>query len=327
MEIGRTLILMDTNKVRSILSGSPRYDRFIFGNDFNELKTFVDENNLTDSITFAITEMTLNELMSQKKKVYDSDIVNLNHAISRLRNLENVSIPDIVLPDDSFDCIKYLTPKVEAFLQENNIELIKIEQDHKAPVLDILIKKVIDVKPPFKSGKNNSSSGHGFKDAVIMETLIQSNIKKNFTNVILFTADSDFDDCEIEIEEITFKIIKSNRFLIEDLKSNYERKILENKYKEIIQNPYLITNLKQLIASETNSTEDDIVIISLIEKIIDTPLELQQKFSSLNQDEVIFENMVCLISKVGVNDSEYLIDILIDLGSNEIETIQVEVLE
>ncbi|MGQ0791276.1 MAG: PIN domain-containing protein [Nitrosopumilaceae archaeon] len=324
MEPDRTLILMDTNKARSTLSGSPRYDSFDFGTDFNELKSFIDENNLSGSVIFAITEMTLKELLSQKNKVYDTDIENLNSAVSRLLNLENVSIPDIKLPDNSFDFISYLTPKVETFLQENNIEIIKIEEDNKASVLDVLIQKVIDVEPPFKSGKSSSSSGHGFKDAVILETFKQCTTKNNFTNVILFTGDSDFDDCEKEVEGINFKIIKSKEFLIQDLKSKYAAKLLEKEYEELIQNPYLITNLKQLIASEVNSTEDKVVIISLTEKIIDDPVELKEKFSSLNQDAEYFENMVCFVCKVRVEDSEYIIDILIDLGSNEIETIQVE---
>lgn len=320
----KTLIIMDTNKTRSTLNGSPRYDSFDLGRDFNALRNFVSENNLSDTIILAITEMTLKELLNQKKRVYDEDIINLKQAISRLKNLENVSIPDIVLPENSFDCISYLSPKVETFLHENNIEVIKIEVEKKALVLDILIQNVIDVKPPFKLGKNNNSSGHGFKDAVIWETLNNSSITNNYTNVILLTDDGDFDDCKISADDIDFKLTRSNTDLIEILKSLYATKLLEKKYTDLSTNQYLITNLKLMIASELGSTEESVNIVSLTEDIIDKPSQLKKKFTSIDENEEYFENMVCFVSKIKILDSESIVSILIDLGSNEIETIQME---
>ena len=319
MTSDKTLILRDTNKTRSTLDGSPRYDSFDFGKDFKELRSFIDENSLSDSILLAITEMTLKELLAQKKKVYEDDKKNLTSASSRLRNLENVSIPEFTLPDDSFDCINYINPKVETFLQENKVSIIKIEEDAKSTVFDALIQRVIDVKPPFKAGKG----GYGFKDAVIWETFNKSEIKNDYTNVILFTDDNDFYGCEKEIIGFNFKIIKSTGILIDELKSIYASNLLEKKYEELSNNQYLITNLKQMIASELNSAVDNVNIISLPEKIIDEPVYLKEIFTSLNEDIEYFENMVCFVSKVEIGDSEYTIDILIDLGSNEIETIQV----
>ena len=62
MGYDKTLILMDTNKVRNVLLGSPRYDTFDFGKEFFEIKSFLEENSLIDLVTLAITEMTLKEL-------------------------------------------------------------------------------------------------------------------------------------------------------------------------------------------------------------------------------------------------------------------------
>ncbi len=318
MNYDKTLILMDTNKTRSTLNGSPRYDSFDFGQDFKELRSFIDRNNLSNNIILAITEMTLKELLVQKKKIYEDDKETMISASSRLRNLENVSIPDFTLPDDSFDCINYINPKVETFLKENKITIIKIEDEKKSSVLDTLIQKAIDYKPPFKRGKD------GFKDAVILETFIKSDIKNGCTNVILFTNDNDFSDCEKEIGGINFKIIKSTGDLIDELISIYASKLLEKKYEELSKNQYLITNLKQMIASELDFAVDDINIVSLTEEIIDEPVNLKEKFASLSEDKEYFENMVCFVSKVKIVDSEYTIDVLIDLGSNGIETIQVD---
>jgi hypothetical protein len=320
----KTLVIMDTNKTRSTLDGLPRYDGFDLGRDFTALKNFIDENNLSEIITIAITEMTLKELLNQKKRVYDEDVMNLKQAISRLKHLENVSIPKITLPEDSFDCITYLTPKVEAFLRENNIEVIKIEAEKKSLVLDVLIQNVIDVKPPFRLGRNNNSSGHGFKDAVIWETLNHSSLINNYKNVILLTDDSDFDNCKINSDKINFKTIKLNADLIDELKVLYAKNLREKKYADLSTNNYLISNIKQMIASELDSIEDSVNIVSLTDDIIDTPSQLKEKFTSIDENEEYFENMVCFVGKIKVLDIEYVVNVLIDLGSNEIETIQVE---
>lgn len=324
MTSDKTLILMDTNKTRDTLSGSPRYDTFEFGREFTELKTFLETNNLTDLVTIAITEMTLSELLSQKKRVYDEDMRNLNSSISRLRNLDNVNIPNLTLPGEGFDLIQYLGPKVETFLQENNIHLIRIEQEKKAPIFDVLVKKVIEITPPFKGDKNKGCGGHGFKDAVIWETFKQSAIKEDFSNIILFTGDSDFNGCEKEVEDIFFKITKSQIDIIEELKSIYASNILENKYKEISQNEYLIANIKEMMAIEMNTQPEMINITSLTNEIIDTPNLLIDQFSDLVEDEEYFKEMVCFISKVKVGDKEYMVKSLIDLTSNEIETVEAE---
>jgi len=313
MNSDKTLILMDTNKTRSLFHGSPRYDNFDLGAEFKDLKTFIDENNLSENVILGITEMTLKELLIQKKKVYETDKENLISASSRLRNLENTSIPDFTLPDDSFDCIDYLNPKVEAFLHDKNILLIKIGEGKKETILDTLIQKAINGKRPY-----------GFKDAIILETFNQSEIKNDYVNVILFTGDNGFDGCDEEITDVNFKIIKSKEVVIKELETIYAENLLEKKYEDLSKNQYLVTNLKQMIASELDSDLTDVDIVSLTEKIIDEPVELKQKFPSLNQEDEYFVNMVCFVSQVRINDSKYVINSLIDLGSNEIETIQVE---
>ncbi|VUT28092.1 MAG: hypothetical protein SYNGOMJ08_00653 [Candidatus Syntrophoarchaeum sp. GoM_oil] len=323
MDSEKTLILFDTNKIRNVLKGSPRYDSFEFGREFNELKTFLEKNKITDCVTLVITEMTLSELLNQKKKSYEQDISDLNSIVLRLRNLDNVSIPELALPEENFDCITYLKPKVITFLEESNVQIIKIENEKKALVFDVLVQKVIDIIPPFKAGQRDSCNGQGFKDAVIWETFKQSDIAKDYSTIILFTGDSDFAGCEQEVEEINFKTIKSTEFLIQELRSIYHRELLKEKYKKVIRNQYLVDNLKQLIASEIDSNPKDIDIVNLTEKIIDNPIDLKNQFTSI-EDEEYFENMVGFISKIKVNDSEYSVASLFDLGSNEIDTIQIE---
>ncbi len=324
MNSDKTLILMDTNKTRNILDGSPRYDEFDFGRDFKVLKLFIDKNNLSDNIILAITEMTLKELLVQKKKTYEDDKENLRSASTRLRTLKNVVvIPDFTLPDNSFDCVNYLDPIINEFLKENNITIIKVEDSKKSSTFDALIQRAIDRKPPFKPGKNNNF-GSGFKDAIIWETFSQNDIKKSCDNIILFTNDNDFNGCEKEINDVNFKIIKSTGELIDELESIYDTQIRIKKYEKILENQYFENNLKHNIELELDHTIDDINIVSLRDQIIDDPIDLKEKFHSLNKNEEYFENMICLVSNIRILDDEYIIYSLIDLGPNTIITIQVE---
>lgn len=322
--VSKTLILMETSKARSILCGAPRYDSFEFGREFNEIKQFIEENGLTGEVKFAITEMTLDELLVQKKEVFEEDISNLNSAITRLRTLENVNIPEVRLPPGDFDLVANLKPKLSQFINDNNISLIKIENEKKASVLDKLILRVIKIERPFRQGKDNRCEGQGFKDAVIWETFVQSNLIANYQNIILFTNDSDFDGCENEVENTGFKIIKSKEFLIQELSSIYNNEILKKKYESKIENDYFKNSLKQCIATELGSTLDSITIADLIIKVIDDKKELTKQFISLNEDETYFEDMLGIISKINVNEIEYIISTLFDLNSNEIEKIQIE---
>ncbi len=317
MNSDKTLILMDTNKIRSMFGKSPRYDSFGFDHEFKTLKNFIEENSLSENIILAVADMTLQELLVQKKKAYEKDKVDLISASKRLKTLKNISIPDFDLPDDSFDCVEYLNPKVTMFLQENSITTIKIEDGKKASVLDSLVQGVIESKPPFKVGKNS-----GFKDAIIWETLIKHSIKNGCSNVILFTHDKDFDGCMIV--DINFKIIKSMYELTSELKSTYAKKIREKKYDAIARKQYLISKLEQMIVSEFDIRAENVSVISLTEDIIDSPILLKEIFSSLDESAAYFENMVCFVSKIKISDREAGVNVLFDESANEILTIQGE---
>lgn len=110
--------------------------------------------------------------------------------------------------------------------------------------MDSLIRRVIDAEPPFRPGRSDA----GFKDAVIWETLIQSNVKNDCAGIILFTSDNDFDRCRIP--GANFKIIKSADELMDELGSIYGTRLRRQKYENLAKNAYLIANLRQLIASK-----------------------------------------------------------------------------
>lgn len=67
MDSDRTLVLMDANMLRSMDRGTPRYDIFDLGRRFNAIKDFIDKNKLSGSVILAVAEMTLTELLAQKK--------------------------------------------------------------------------------------------------------------------------------------------------------------------------------------------------------------------------------------------------------------------
>ena len=323
MVLDKTLVLIDTNNARSVLSGSPRYDTFDFGSEFSELRKFVTDNRLDYEITFAIAQLTLSELLAQKKKAYGKDLTSFTQAVERLKNLKDVNIPEYTLPNENFDCIKELTPLAQKFIEENNIKILKIEDRDKTEILDVIVKKVIDGTSPFKKNQHNNSKDLGFKDALIFETLRKHPILEENANVILFTQDGDFKGCEKELEKVNFKIIGSKDLLIEYLKAIHNDRITELKYESIIGTDYFSSKLTELISSELDVNKEDVVVVKLNQQIIETDSELRNVFDS----EVNEEGMIGLKSRIKVKDRLYFVFSLIDLGANVINMIQVSEIE
>ena len=86
----RTLIILDTNMSRSMYQGAHRYDTFDLGNEFDSLSNFVAKHKLHELVRFAITELTLMELLLQKKEAFDLDRKQFVQTFSKLRDRRTV---------------------------------------------------------------------------------------------------------------------------------------------------------------------------------------------------------------------------------------------
>ena len=50
----RTLIVFDTNKLRSVIKGGPSYGSFEFSKEFGQISDFIKEVKLADFVNIAI---------------------------------------------------------------------------------------------------------------------------------------------------------------------------------------------------------------------------------------------------------------------------------
>jgi hypothetical protein len=55
----KTLIVFDTNKLRSTIRGGTSYGSFEFSNEFNEISSFINEKKLSEFVDIAIPRIVI----------------------------------------------------------------------------------------------------------------------------------------------------------------------------------------------------------------------------------------------------------------------------
>lgn len=80
----KTLIVFDTNSLRSTDAGEVAYSFFAFGRPFQEIEKFIIEKNLANDIHIAIPTWAIEELKDQKQRQYKTDIVEFQKLAKRL---------------------------------------------------------------------------------------------------------------------------------------------------------------------------------------------------------------------------------------------------
>lgn len=101
-----TLIVFDTNSLRSTDAGEVAYSFFEFGKPFQTIEDFINEKSLHENIHLAIPSWAIEELKDQKHRQYKADIDEFKKVSQRLLGLPHM--PDLTLPEDEFDCLSYI---------------------------------------------------------------------------------------------------------------------------------------------------------------------------------------------------------------------------
>ncbi len=96
----KTLIVFDTNSLRSTDAGEVAYSFFAFGRPFQVIEEFIIEKSLTDDIHIAIPTRAIEELKDQKQRQYKTDIAEFQKLAKGLSGLPH--IPEITLPETEF---------------------------------------------------------------------------------------------------------------------------------------------------------------------------------------------------------------------------------
>ncbi len=249
----KTLVVFDTNSLRSTEAGEVAYSFFAFGRPFQVIEEFINEKKLADDIHIAIPTWAIEELKDQKEIQYKKDILDFQKLAKRLSGLPH--IPEITLPKGEFDCASYIEEKALAYLDTKQVKRLEIKEEIANTVLRSMMTRVMKdegKKKPFAhSGKYKDA---GFKDNIVWESLMHFSSVADYDKIIFLTKDGDYKNCEIEFRDkwqrhITIWQDENN--VLADIQKDYDNYIKERAIHDFAQTEYFIDYLKDGLKVKT----------------------------------------------------------------------------
>lgn len=273
----KTLVVFDTNSLRSTEAGEVAYSFFAFGRPFQVIEEFILEKNLNEDIHIAIPTWAIEELKDQKQIQYNKDILDFQKLAKRLSGMPH--IPELQLPEAEFDCMVYIQEKAVEYLEQKEIKLLGIPEEIANTVLQSMMKRVMKeerIKQPFVHAKkgNKTYKDAGFKDNLIWESLLHFQEIANYDKVVFLTQDSDYNSsCKTEFIDKWnkhFTILSDENNVLVEIQKDYELYINERVIYDFAQTEYfkdyLTDNLK--LKSEISFEEGNYKIENF--KLLDT---------------------------------------------------------
>lgn len=258
----KTLIVFDTNSLRSTEAGEVAYSFFAFGRPFKVIEEFILEKSLNEDIHIAIPTWAIEELKDQKQIQYRKDFAQFKDLAKRLSGLPH--IPEITLPEEEFDCAPYVEVKALAYLATKQVKLLEINENIANTVLRSMMTRVMkdeSKKKPFAhSGKYYKDAG--FKDNIVWESLMNYDGLADFHKVIFITKDGDFANCDVEFRAKWNKhiyITGDENLALAAIQKDYDNYIKERTIHDFAQTEYfadyLIDNLNTMTVIVIDGTE------------------------------------------------------------------------
>lgn len=241
----KTLVVFDTNSLRSTEAGEVAYSFFAFGRPFQVIEDYILEKNLNEDIHIAIPTWAIEELKDQKQIQYNKDIFDFQKLAKRLSGMPH--IPVFTLPEEEFDCMVYIQEKAVEYLEKKEIKLLGIPEEIANTVLQSMMKRVMKeerIKQPFVHAKkgNKTYKDAGFKDNLIWESLLHFKEIENYDKVVFLTQDSDYNaNCSIEFKakwNKHFTILTDENNVIVEVEKDYELYIKERAIYDFAQTDY-----------------------------------------------------------------------------------------
>jgi hypothetical protein len=323
----KTLVVFDTNSLRSTEAGEVAYSFFAFGKPYQVIEEFITENALREDVHIAIPSWTIEELKDQKQRQYQADVVEYQKLAKRLSGLPH--IPELAIHDDKFDCAAYVHDKAIEYVHSKAIIILEIKEGVANDVLRSMMTRVMrdeNKKAPFANlGKTYKDAG--FKDNIVWESLMNYEDTGIYDKVIFLTKDGDFNKhCESEFRQRWDRhiaIIKDENSVIAEIKKDYGNYIDERIVYEYAQSEYYTKYLE----GELN-TKTIIVIDGADFKIASNGIHKHcKKVDRIPPDENGNENVIITIDILfvyddGMNDvKHYVVEAsttLLDEESKEI---------
>jgi hypothetical protein len=259
----KTLIVFDTNALRSTEAGEVAYSFFAFGQPYQRVEEFIETNHLTDDIHLAIPAWAIEELKDQKQRRYYQDVIEFQKLATRLSGMPHIG--EVTLPENDFDCVAYIEQKSTEFLATKSLHVMNLPDELAGTVLQNMMKRVMKderVKHPFvhaKRGKKTYKDA-GFKDNLIWESLMHFEKIEEYDKVIFLTGDSDYANCQ---EEFTakwskhFTIVTDENNAIAEINRDYELYIEEREIYDFSQSEYFKDYLFDILKEKSEVVIDD----------------------------------------------------------------------
>jgi len=255
----KTLIVFDTNALRSTEAGEVAYSFFAFGRPFQVVESFILEKDLSEDIHLAIPTWAIEELKDQKHRQYKTDIQEFEKLSKRLSGMPH--IPELTLPEEEFDCTAYIKEKADEYLATKQIKLLEIKEELASTVLQSMMVRVMKdqkQKQPFAhSGKYKDA---GFKDNIVWESLMHFDGVTDYDKVIFISKDGDYANCEVEFKDKWNRHIaieKDENNAVAEIKRDYELYIEERAIYDFCQTDYFKDYLADTLKDKTEISIED----------------------------------------------------------------------
>jgi len=231
----KTLVVLDTNKVRNNFEWEKDYSSFEPKGDFIKLIEWVEKNKLNELVFIGLPEIVVEELVNTRCENFAEQLDNVKKGIKKLGGVSCFDFSKITLPTGEYDYNAFIKSKISEYIESKKFILIlKLEKELYARTLELLIDKAVKKKKPFNEGKK------GFKDALIWETILNFKEVGNYFSIFVLSENEKDFDLDLQ-EEFKKKFSKDL-----NLEFNTDTLIvaLENIYGLHIKYPELLSYLK-----------------------------------------------------------------------------------
>lgn len=236
----KILIIIDTNIINT-----SSYDGLL-GSMYYKIKEYIIDEELQDNIHIAIPQIVLDEITSHIRKKYHTSTKQINELHKNLKDCGENKIT--IKIDKTFDPSKKVQEHISEEEKHNsNIHVLRFSEDIKIP--EDLYKDALKGRKIF-----NNHASKAFKDALIIELIMSSELIKEFDTIYILTENTkDFEPYIERLERKTkkiFKIQNNTDLLLHDFSDLFYlgipkglRKFVKNDYfKELIYSYYITSH-------------------------------------------------------------------------------------
>jgi hypothetical protein len=320
----RTLVILDTNKIRANFEWEKDYSNFEPKGDFIEIIEWIEQNRLHGLVTIGLPEIVVEEVVENRRANFDQEMERLKSSLKKLENLSCCDFSGVVLPRDDFDYRQFFRNEIEAYMGAKPfVIMLKLDKGAHGKTLERVMKKALLKEKPF------DDSGRGFKDALIWETLLNLSNINGYHNVFLLTEDSDFESLQGEFAKTFSKDLQmenNTTTLIVDLEKIYGLYVDYPELVRYLKTEYFRSKLVEYLADEANFEKISLEVKRIISINDATQKELQEFElpSAYTDDDLAFLKRVDFSFEN--NGVEYSAALIIESATNEITALHYEVM-